>query len=143
MCGAGTHQSKTHLHLSVIQASTICTHIYMFVDNVMVERNREREKDCVYVPWGIAARHTLVSLATARGVNRVWIKILGRLTHIVLSATAVTTRLLRKFTHQRTASASVYDLQGPLLQHWSHIRARCKGVQGDRHVPALASSVCA
>ena len=73
---------------------------------VQSEKETERHTDSVHMPWRVVARPTLASPATARVVNRVWIKILGQLMHIVLFATAVTTRLLFKFAHQRTASTS-------------------------------------
>ena len=96
------------------------------------------------MPWGIVARPTLVSLATARVVNRVWIKILGQLMHIVLFATAVTTRLLRKFTPQRTASASGQRFARLTSARLELHRGPLQGApQGDRHVLAIASSVCA
>ena len=80
------------------------------------------------MPWGIVARPTLVSLATARVVNRVWIKILGQLMHIVLFATAVTTRLQRKFTPQRTASASGQRFARPTFATLKLQRGRCRGL---------------
>ena len=73
----------------------------------------KRERKTMFVCHKDVARPTLVSLATARGVNRVWIKILGQLMHIVRFATAVTTRLQPKFTHQRTASASGQQFARP------------------------------
>ena len=91
--------------------------MYFFICRQCHGGKREGEKDSVYIPRGFAARHTLASLATARGVNLVWIKILGRLTHIVLFATVVTTRLLHKSTHQRTASASGQQFARPTLDN--------------------------
>ena len=87
------------------------------------------------MPWGIVTRPTLVSLATARVVNRVWIKIPGQLMHIVLFATEVTTHLLLKFTHQRTPSGSGQRFVRPTFAALEPHRGPLQGVEGDPHVP--------